>query len=274
MIGSLLDHWRYTWPDVWSVLAKSRKAPPDLFIQLYRETGEFLQCPPRYQQLELIVNDPAQATQAFEQIQGQNFKSEASVVRFMESAFETIQDFEIDRYAKLYKRLVTGFVRKYNLRYRVDEPFRLRLHLTGVFAGLYADLGRLNQSDPHLAVLMDDFEKSFGRYARLKQPNDLRTCISRASNYAEGVAAKTHGRPDALGAICDHLECWPHATVRESLKRLYGFCCDYPGIRHAGNPDGQLRDLESKDAILICLLLVSFSGYLTIQVKAEEILGV
>jgi hypothetical protein len=28
MTGYLLDHWRYTWPDVWSVLARSRKASP------------------------------------------------------------------------------------------------------------------------------------------------------------------------------------------------------------------------------------------------------
>ncbi len=33
MTGSLFDYWRYTWPDVWSPLAKSRKAPPELAVQ-------------------------------------------------------------------------------------------------------------------------------------------------------------------------------------------------------------------------------------------------
>ena len=27
MTGYLLDHWRYMWPDVWGVLARSRRVP-------------------------------------------------------------------------------------------------------------------------------------------------------------------------------------------------------------------------------------------------------
>jgi hypothetical protein len=52
----------------------------------------------------------------------------------LESVFVTIQDFEIPRHEKLYKYLVRGCTKKYNLRYRIDDPFQLRLFLPGVFA--------------------------------------------------------------------------------------------------------------------------------------------
>jgi len=75
-------------------------------------------------------------------------------------------------------------------------------------------------------------------------------------------------------SLYSHLSCWPHNTLKEALKKLYGFCSNYPGIRHGGNPNGQLRSLDEKDAILICLLLMAFSGYLTDEVNVQKILGV
>jgi hypothetical protein len=273
MIGSLFDHWKYTGPEIWSALARSRRAPADLFIELYRTASDFLLNPPEYKQFELSMNDPVQAGQAFEDIRAQDLGSEVTVIAFMEAAFDTIDDFGIARYANLYKRLVKSFSRKYNLRYRVDDRFKLRLVLPGAFASFYEELSRLHRTDGHLGGLMNDFEQAFGSYARSKQSHDLRTCILKATIYAEGIAGKTDGTTDTLGAICNRLACWPHITVRESLKKLYGFCSDYPGIRHPGNPEAKLRELEYRDAILISLLLVSFSGYLSNEVRMEDTLA-
>src|SRR5580704_17990947 len=272
MIGSLLDHWKYTWPDLWTVLARSRHAPDDLFVELYRTVSDFLQNPPEYKQLELIMNDPIQAKQAFQEIRGQDLGSELTVISFMETAFDTVGEFDVARYQNLYKRLVKSFVNKYNLRYRVDDPFRLRLVLPGAFASFYAEMARLHTTDAHLGSLISDFEQAFGSYVRSKQAHDLKTCISKASMYAEGLAAKAHGQSGTLGALCDSLSCWPHATVKDSLKKLYGFCSDYPGIRHAGTPASKLRELECRDAIVVSMLLVSFSGYLSNEVRIEDIL--
>jgi len=273
VIGSLTDHWKYTWPEIWTVLARSRKAPSDLFIDLYRSVSDSLQNPPEYKQFELTMNDPTQARLAFQRIRALDFGSELSIVGFLESAFNTIREFEIPRYERLYRYLVRGFIIKYNLRYKVDDPFRLRLVLPGVFASFYENLTRTNRTDPHLNNLMNNFERTFGSYARTKQAHELNACVSNAFIYAEGLAAKTSGKNETLGDLCNFLQCWPHATVRESLKRLYGFRSDYPGLGHAGNPQGKLRDLEPRDAIVVCLLLLSFSGYLTDEVKIEEALA-
>jgi len=279
VIGSLFDYWKYTWADVWSPLARSRKAPSDLFIGLYTAACDHLRNPPDlqnesdYKQFQLIVNEPNQAKGTFEHIQAPDFGTETAIIGFMESAFVTILDFEIERYEKLYRWLVRSFLRKYNLRYRVDKPFRFRLMLPGVFADFYDNLSRLNRADQHLSTLMSDFEQTLGAYVRTKQACDLKGAIARASIYAEGVAAKTYGESGTLGALSDHMAYWPHVTVKESLKKLYGFCSDYPGIRHAGNPESKLRDLEARDAVVICLLLVSFSGYLTNDARLEEVVG-
>jgi hypothetical protein len=272
MIGSLLDHWKYTWSDLWSVLARSRRAPDDLFVELYRTVSDFLQNPPEYKQLELIMNDPIQAKQAFENLRGEDLGSELAVISFMEAAFGAIGEFEITRYENLYKRLVKSFIKKYNLRYRVDDPFCMRLILPGLFAGFYDNLTRVNRSDPNLKVLMNNFELSFGSYVRTKQAHELNACISTAFIYAEGIAAKTSGKNKPLGDLCDYLQCWPHVTVRESLKKLYGFRSDYPGLGHSGSPEGKLRELEPRDAIVVCLILLSFSGYLSNEVSIEDAL--
>lgn len=273
MIGSFTECWKYAWADLWSVLARSRRAPVDLFVQLYREATDFLENEPTYQMLELAANDANHAQQAFEAIRGEDFGSEISIVQFMESAFGTLGELDVPRFEKLYAHLVRRFIRKYNLKYRVDRPFRLRLILPGVFAEFYDSLSRANRADPHLLQLMNNFESAFGSYARTREEHSLTASITNAFIYAEGLAGKTLGEDNTLGQLCDCLQCWPHATVRESLKKLYGFRNHYPGLGHAGNRIGKLRDLQPRDAVVVSLLILAFSGYLTDEVRIDEILA-
>ena len=135
---------------------------------------------------------------------------------------------------------------------------------------------RINIGNPHLRTLHEDFEHAFDQYVRSQSATDLRTCIGKASNYAEGLASCTMGNPatgNTLGALANNLTCWPHDKVKESLINLYHFCCDYPGIRHGGTPTNKKRELVTIDSTLICVLLLCFSGYLTPQVDAQTVLG-
>jgi len=70
-----------------------------------------------------------------------------------------------------------------------------------------------------------------------------------------------------------HLYPGIHDCVKEALQKLYKFCSDYPGIRHAGDPAGMVRELSAKDSTLICLLLLGFSGYLSPNVDERFVLG-
>jgi hypothetical protein len=46
MTGYLLDHWRYTWPDVWSALARSRKAAAAKLLERANKVSEPLYSAP------------------------------------------------------------------------------------------------------------------------------------------------------------------------------------------------------------------------------------
>lgn len=281
MSGSLGHAWEYLAAELWEPLAdysaKDATAPPDLFGDLLAAADEFLSPRPTDTELQETRNDPDKARQRFVTLRGTDFASESALVHFLEEAHDVIADYEIPGFEDLYRRLLRDTLRKFNLRYRLDEPFTLRFLLPGSFTNLYSELHRLNTGNGHLAGLLTDFEKAFDRYARTQDATDLKTCIAKASNYAEGLASVAAGIPAAgntLGALCNQVGDWPHDQVKEALQKLYKFCSDYPGIRHAGNPAGVRRDLATRDMTLASLLLLSFSGYLSPTLDEQVVLGV
>ncbi|MFA4917722.1 MAG: hypothetical protein WC581_00565 [Thermodesulfovibrionales bacterium] len=274
MTGSLRNHWEYTPEEIWEPLAAHNSAPPDLFNNLYEAAEDFLALPTPEPLFEEIQNDAVKAHTAFSALSGSDFRDETAIVEFLETAYEVIVDYDVPGNPEIFKQLLRQFIGKYNLRYRLDDPFKLRFLLPGSFTNLYSELQRLNSTNGHLSGLLQDFEHAFDRYARSQDAADLKTCIAKASNYAEGLASTTHGNPGTLGALCNHIGDWPHDKVKEALQNLYKFCSDYPGIRHAGNPNGIRRDLSAKDSTLICLLLLGFTGYLSPLVDERSVLGV
>ena len=277
MSGSLRHAWDYLPMELWGPLAdysaKDTAAPPDLFSDLFATADEFLSPRPTDSELEEVRNIPDKARQRFLALKGTDFASESAIVHFLEEAHEVIADYEIPGFKDFYRRLLNDALRKFNLRYRLDEPFTLRFLLPGSFNNLYAELHRLNTGNAHLSGLLTDFEKAFDRYARAQDPTDLKTCIGNASKYVEGLAVETCGKPGSLGDLCKEIQDWPHGAVQAALSNLFGFCSDYPGIRHAGNPAGVRRDLATRDMTLASLLLLSFSGYLSPTLDERVVLG-
>jgi len=277
MTGSLRQVWEYTASELWEPLAAHASAPLDLFSDLFEAVDDYLAIATPEQTFEELRNDPVKARTSFLGLKGTDFASESEIVSFLEEARNVIADYDILGYEDFYKRLLCDLLRKYNLRYRLDEPFKIRFLLPGSFTNLYAELHRLNSTDGHLTSLLADFEHAFDRYARSQDPTDLKTCIAKASNYAEGLASTTAGSPttgNTLGALAGRLTDWPHDKVREALVNLYHFCCDYPGIRHGGTAASAKRDLAPRDATFASLLLLCFTGYLSPLVDEKAVLGV
>ena len=71
--------------------------------------------------------------------------------------------------------------------------------------------------------------------------------------------------------MCDQIKFWPHGTIKNSLRSLYGFASDYPGIRHGGNPNNVIRAIEMRDMLAMSMLLVGFTPYLTASFDAETL---
>jgi hypothetical protein len=278
MSGALGQVWDYLTVELWEPLAgyssENQAAPQDLFSDLFVAADEFLSPRPTANELEEVRNDFDNARRRFLALKGTDFTNESAIVNFLEAARDVIANYEIPGYEDFYQRQLRDVLRKFNLRYRLDEPFTLRFLIPGSFANLYAELQRLNSGNHHLTARLSDFEKAFDRFARIQDPADLKHCIHMASNYAEALASSTQGRPGTLGALCDQLKDWPHGKLKEALKDVYKFCSDYPGIRHGGDPANVLRDLAMRDATLTSFLLLSFAGYLSSKLDERAVLGI
>lgn len=185
-------------------------------------------------------------------------------MRFFEVAFEILEDLKGDELANHYFVFLSAFIEKYSLGYSLRRPCALSPTLPGMFADLTTALKRLTDADEHLAALYRAHEEAVRdiRYGATEER--IKTCISRQFMLLEAIASKTDAvTAQTLGDMCNQLKSWPHATIKESLKRLYGFASDYPGIRHAGNPAGKLRGVETRDLAALSILLVGYTPYLS-----------
>lgn len=299
MKAELLPVMQSTWPEIWMRLARHPEASNDLFVGLADGMAPIPQAPiapppplPAAFDQDGNLVDPvaiasrnefekALATYAMERDRYETalssealaksfFKdmmrrvtSEIQAVAFLEKAYEAIGLFDKPALNNKYAELVKEFLKKFSLRYEVRDPFRLHATLPGVFARLMLEVKTISSGDPHLADLMTEFEEAFSDLRIERTQARIKTCLQKQFNLLEGLGGRCPGVTEAtLGGMCNQLD-WPHATVKELGKKLYGFGSSYPGVRHAGNPQGVLRNLDMRDFVSISLILASFTPYVT-----------
>ena len=71
--------------------------------------------------------------------------------------------------------------------------------------------------------------------------------------------------------LCNNL--FPHDALKDCVKNIYRFCCDYPNIRHAGNPSNRTRSLRKDDAFLIIALTLGLGSFITNEEASEMVLA-
>lgn len=291
MRGTLISAWPQAAIDLWQPLADSKDAPQELFSELYPELMNACRKPtreeglvivsaashmvtsPRIERDEMAANDSAFALECFTKLAPEEFASERRLVRFFEQAYFIIEDFESRGLSILYRSLVAAFLTRYNLRYQLIEPFQIIPRFSQLFAGMLEEIERSISGEAHLTELHTSVRHAFEDLCSRGRPADVSTCIARVCNLAEGLARRVPDvTADTLGAAARELTCWPHRTIQNALTAIYGFCSDYPGVRHAGNPEGRLRDLDVRDAVVVSMLLLAFTGYLC-EIDFTELLG-
>jgi len=279
MRGEFINVWTKTNSEIWSKLARHRESPTDLFSQLYGEIPSALHSPTTdneklsAEKRLVIANDPLQARKLFIKVKAQDFQSEKSIILFLERAYTVIKD-ELDKanLAEYYFGLVKSFINTYSLRYDLYQPFSLTPTLQGLFVSLVSDLKLFTSRDPHLNSLMEDFEDSIRDLHMGFSENRIKTCFSKQMNLLEGMGRQYPSvTANTFGSICNQIGTFPHDKVKESIKHLYTFTCDYPGIRHGGTATSAIRSLEMRDMILIAVVLVAFTPYLTNQLDTNVI---
>jgi hypothetical protein len=121
---------------------------------------------------------------------------------------------------------------------------------------------------------MKDFENAIRDLRHGCSDDRIKTCIQKQVNLLEALGRKYPGvTATTFGAICEELGTWPHDKVKEAIKSLYTFTCDYPGIRHAGTPSNSKLDIDMRDMVAVTIFLIGISPYLTDQVDANIVYG-
>ena len=277
MRGELLPVWYETWREIWVKIAKYPNAPDDIFSELYREFTQAFTTPPTPEALAGILGVTSRARSAFRRLKVQETQGEAALIAFLERAHIVAADLGGDPLANHYFVLVENFLTKFSLRYDLRRPFTLHPTLPGVFARMMSELRAITNANGHLQQLLRDFEDAVRDLRADRSSNRIRVCIQRQINLMKALGqACPNVTENTLGRICDQLgtspnTVWPHDRVRDAMKDLYKFACDYPGIRHGGTAANARRDIDMRDMVAISVLLAGFTPYLSRQVDSNII---
>lgn len=280
MRGEFVGVWSETWREIWLPLIDQplgedgEAAPEDIFCELYRALAPSLSPRPSVEDLADIIDNPTQSREAFEAITANDFAGERSLAGFFEAAHEALEELGGDELTNRYFTLLSGFIDKFSLRYDLRRPCFLCPTLPGVFASLVRELRALTNQDPHLDALMKDFEDTVRDLRHDASDRRIKTCIQKQVNLLEALGRAFPGvTGTTLGAICNQVGTWPHERLKEAMKNLYGFTCDYPGIRHGGTPASALRPVDMRDMVAMSILLTGFTPYLESRLSADAIFG-
>ena len=280
MHGEFIGVWAETWRKIWLPLIEQPLAeddgdlPVDIFCELYRALAPALSPRPSVENLADIIGNPAQSREAFEATTTNDLAGERALVGFFEAAHDALEELGGDELTNRYFNLLSGFIDKFSLRYDLRRPCILCPTLPGVFASLVRDLRALTNQDPHLDALMKDFEDAVRDLRHDGSERRIKTCIQKQMNLLEAIGRAAPGVTETtLGAICNQVGTWPHETLKEAMKKLYGFATDYPGIRHGGTPASALRAVDMRDMVAMSILLTGFTPYLESRLNADAIFG-
>jgi len=263
MHGEFVSVWRDSWRGVWEPLIYSEGVPADIACELYRALVDAFREKPSWEQLADVVDDPGQSMEAFRSVDPGQFIGERQLVTFFEEAHGILEDLEVEGLSDRYFDLLEQFIATYSLRYDLRSPCVLCPTISGVFSGLVREIKKSAAQDVHLAALLNDLEESVRDLRGDPSAGRIKTSIQKQVNMLEALGRACSGvNSGQLGAMCVQINSWPHPAVRSALSSLYGFASDYPGIRHAGNPGGALREVDMRDLIAVLIIFTGFSPYL------------
>ena len=272
MRGEFLGVWSETWREIWLPLIDHQDVPEDIFCELFRELAKALRSPPSIEDLADIIGNPVQGREAFEATTANDLAGERVLVDFFEAAHDALEELGGDELTNRYFTLLSGSIDKFSLRYDLRRPCVLCPTLPGMFASLVRDLRAIASQDLHLNQLMKEYEDAARDLRFGCTDGRIKTCISKQFMLLEAIGALDPGvTTNKLGGMCDQLNSWPHATIKEALKKLYGFASDYPGIRHGSSAKGALRAIEMRDMVAISILLTGFTPYLTDGLNSDVV---
>jgi hypothetical protein len=259
MKGELLPVWGDMRRHLWTPLEKRAGDHPDLYCELFRAINRHLQEPKSLEVLADITDNTEQAKRAFRSLRQQDISGELHLITYLEELYEVLEDL-----TEAYTTLLAHFLERFSLRYELHHPCLLCPTLSGIFSRHLNSMRAVANTSPHLTMLLTEFDTSIRDLRTDRSEARLKVCIQKHVNLLEGLGqACPNVTGTEIGPIADQVGTWPHNALKASLKSIYGFTSDYPGIRHGGNQAGAVRPLEIKDLVAVAIALTGFATYLT-----------
>jgi len=272
MRGNFIGIWSEIWVEIWLPLVSEEDVPSDIYCELYRALAPALKEGLTPEQLADIIDNPTQSREKLEGTNSIEISDERHVVSFLEDVHDVLEDFGGDALSNRYFNLLKQFIEKYSLRYDLRRPCKICPTISGMFTSLVSNIGNISRQDAHLGALLHDFEESVRDLKHGCTDGRIKTCLGKQFMLIEAIGASSPEiNKKTLGDICDELTDWPHMAVRESLKKLYGFASDYPGIRHGGSAKGIMRGVDMRDMVAMSILLAGFTPYLSKRIDADNV---
>lgn len=278
MRGELIGVWSETWREIWLPLIENplgdneEGVPEDIFCELYRDLAKALKVQPSVEDLADIIDNPAQAREAFEKTTANDLVSERALVLSLEAAHSTLDDLGGDELSNRYFNLLAAFIEKFSLRYDLRRPCTLCPNLPGIFASLIRDLNALGNVDANIARRLKDFKEAVQDLRLGQTEGRITNCVAKQIMLLEAIGATGDGvTRTELAGICGELQLWPHPAMRQSLLNLYGFASDVPGLRHGTPSTGVLRDIDMRDMVAMSILLAGFTPYLSNELNPDVV---
>jgi hypothetical protein len=279
MLGELGQVWPSTWVEIWVPMLQHPEFGDDLARDLFREhvaepkstkpaadlaEGELSALNAAIRVYEERAASAKKARAALKRIWFKRPLKEITAIRFLEKSYSIFEEYGDGNFTNDYFNRVDQFLKRYSLRYDLRRPLTLHPTLAGIFASLIKELRSLSLQDEHLSTLLGEFEHAVRDLKPDLSQARIKTCLHKQFNLLEAIGRTFPGvTRQSLGDMCGEINSWPHVTIREALKKLYGFRSDYPGLGHAGNPDGVLRELDARDIVAIGVVLAGFVPYLS-----------
>jgi len=282
MRGEFIGVWSEMWQNIWVPLVdepyedNDEFVPDDIFCELYRniagepkKTGA-LKNTPSIETLVDIIDDPLLSREAFENIKAEELSGELSIVNFLESVYDILDEFGGENLTNRYFNLIAAFIEKFNLRYDLRRSCTLCPTLPGIFSSLFHDLREITSTDPILDKLMKAYENALRDLRYGCSEDRIQTCFIKQTNLLEAIGIRNDGvTKSELGQICKQINTWPHPGVNNAIGNLYGFTSSCPGIRHGTGMVG--REIDMRDLIAISVLFTGFTPYLSEQLNPDHI---
>jgi hypothetical protein len=261
------SNWSFLYNDLWIPLSKSKFAPDDMFIELFRYASRKARSEPKTEAL----SDPKLAKQEFKKFPTPT--DEKTCLAILEGFYEVLSDFN-PKISEKYRSKLQEFIERHNLRYFLTPDCKIRISLVGLIVSQYASLKKAVSTTPLRNNCLLSLEKNIGL---LNEDTIEENCIQKANNLLEGVTIDKTTIPGAntFGwAVNGCRDCFPHQALIDSAKKFYEFSSDFPNLRHGGtaiNP-AQIRDLKKDDAILSISFAVLLASFIADNDASQKIL--